>query len=76
MNKQIGIIYCKVSLLTDWISDDSLMDKGHLNNNKWKVKSLNVLDTHYVIEKLLQSFHCKLGVVTIKCVHMVTIVLF
>ena len=35
-----------------------------LNNNKWKVKSLNIPDTHYVniIEKLLQSFDYKLCV--------------
>ena len=38
-----------------------------LNNNQWKVKSLNMPDTHYVIEKLLKSFDCKLCVVTIKC---------
>ena len=43
-----------------------------LNNNKWKVKSLNMPDTHYVIEKLPQSFDYKLCVVTIKCVHMLT----
>ena len=36
-----------------------------LNNNKWKVKSLNIPDTHYVMEKLLQSFHYKLCVMTI-----------
>ena len=27
-----------------------------LNNNKWKVKYLNMPDTHYVIEKVLQRF--------------------
>ena len=43
-----------------------------LNNNKWKVKYLNMPDTHYVIEMLLQSFDCKLCVVTIKCVHMLS----
>ena len=36
-----------------------------LNNNKWKVKFLNIPDTHYVMEKLLQSFHYKLCVMTI-----------
>ena len=40
-----------------------------LNNNKWKVKPLNMPDTHYIIETLLQKFDCKLCIVTIKCVH-------
>ena len=40
-----------------------------LNKNKWKVKFLNIPDTHYVMEKLLQSFHYKLCVMTIQQVR-------
>ena len=43
-------------------------------NNKWNVRSLNMADTHYVIEKLLESCDCKImnHNITVKCVHMLT----
>ena len=43
-----------------------------LNNNKWKVKSLEYAKHTLYNRKLLQRFDCKLCVMTIKYVHLLT----
>ena len=65
----IGFVNYETPSIAKKLSPSSIIP---LNNNKWKVRHLNMLGTLYVIESYWEDMIVKVCAVTVKCFHMLT----